>query len=217
MTDDKDTTLSDFRNYYEDKSKEDRKISLSERQLDELEKIRQYIQSADMSSSNDNAVKSIDTSSIMKNQNGLYEYTNSIPDLNSQGTNTPISTISTQNTETVKPFVSNEILTLDQNTQNIKTIDVSDIKNTENIKEIAQNTDAIDIPIATTSVQNTETTEPSIFNTIPELDQNTQNIKTIDTSAPSFPEQDVDVINEYIFDFNVKWIYEHPELVNMRV
>ena len=36
MTDDKDTTLSDFRNYYEDKSKDDRKISLSERQLDEL-------------------------------------------------------------------------------------------------------------------------------------------------------------------------------------
>ena len=90
MTDDKDTTLSDFRNYYEDKSKEDRKISLSERQLDELEKIRQYIQSTDMSSSNDNAVKSIDTSSIMKNQNGLYEYTNSIPDLNSQGASRPI-------------------------------------------------------------------------------------------------------------------------------
>ena len=177
MTDDKDTTLSDFRNYYEDKSKEDRKISLSERQLDELEKIRQYIQSADMSSSNDNAVKSIDTSSIMKNQNGLYEYVNSIPDLNSQETNTPISTISTQNTEAVKPFVSNEILTSDQNTQNIKTIDVSNIKSAEGIKEITQDIDAIDIPISTISIQDTETVKPSVFNAAPESDQNIQNIK----------------------------------------
>ena len=29
------------------------------------------------------------------------------------------------------------------------------------------------------------------------------------------PIQIKDVINEYIFDFNVKWIYEHPELVNI--
>ena len=201
MTDDKDTTLSDFRNYYEDKSKEDRKISLSERQLDELEKIRQYIQSADMSSSNDNAVKSIDTSSIMKNQNGLYEYVNSIPDLNSQETNTPISTISTQNTEAVKPFVSNEILASDQNTQNIKTIDVSDIKSAENINKITQDISAIDVPISTISIQNTEAVKPFVSNEILTSDQGTQNIKTIDISDIKSTEnikkvtQDIDAID----------------------
>ena len=201
MTDDKDTTLSDFRNYYEDKSKEDRKISLSERQLDELEKIRQYIQSADMSSSNDNAVKSIDTSSIMKNQNGLYEYTNSIPDLNSQGASIPISTISVQNTETVKPFVSNEILASDQNTQNIKTIDVSDIKSAENINKITQDISAIDVPISTISIQNTEAVKPFVSNEILTSDQGTQNIKTIDISDIKSTEnikkvtQDIDAID----------------------
>ena len=201
MTDDKDTTLSDFRNYYEDKSKEDRKISLSERQLDELEKIRQYIQSTDMSSSSDNAIKSIDTSSIMKNQNGLYEYVNSIPDLNSQETNTPISTISTQNTEAVKPFVSNEILASDQNTQNIKTIDVSDIKSAENINKITQDISAIDVPISTISIQNTEAVKPFVSNEILTSDQGTQNIKTIDISDIKSTEnikkvtQDIDAID----------------------
>ena len=168
MTDDKDTTLSDFRNYYEDKSKEDRKISLSERQLDELEKIRQYIQSADISSSNDNAIKSIDTSSIMKNQNGLYEYAESSPDLSSQKTNIPISTISAQDVEATKPYALNEILTSDQNTQNIKTIDASNIKSAEGIKEITQDIDAIDIPISTISIQNAGTVKPSVFNTASE-------------------------------------------------
>ena len=201
MTDDKDTTLSDFRNYYEDKSKEDRKISLSERQLDELEKIRQYIQSTDMSSSSDNVIKSIDTSSIMKNQNGLYEYVNSIPDLNSQETNTPISTISTQNTEAVKPFVSNEILASDQNTQNIKTIDVSDIKSAENINKITQDISAIDVPISTISIQDTEAVKPFVSNEILTSDQGTQNIKTIDISDIKSTEnikkvtQDIDAID----------------------